>query len=60
MSLSSGEAMTHLDALWGKIAGGDRVMVWVMFCWETLPIIHVLSTIYLNITDEQAYSFVWW
>ncbi|KAF7659717.1 hypothetical protein LDENG_00294150 [Lucifuga dentata] len=44
-------------------AGGGSVMIWAMFCWETLcPGIHVdvtlTRTTYLNIAAEQAHPFM--
>uniref|UniRef100_A0A3Q3JTD4 Transposase Tc1-like domain-containing protein n=1 Tax=Monopterus albus TaxID=43700 RepID=A0A3Q3JTD4_MONAL len=44
-------------------ARGDSVMIWAMFCWETLgPVIHVditlTRTTYLNIVADQVHPFM--
>ena len=44
-------------------AGGGSVMLWAMFCWETLgPAIHMdinlTRVIYLNIIAEQVHPFM--
>ena len=48
---------------YGKKAGGGSMMLWAMFCWETLsPDIHVDVTLtrntYLNIVSDQVYPFM--
>ena len=46
-----------------KQSGGGRVMLWAMFCWETLgPAIHVdvtlTRTTYLSIVADRVHTFM--
>ncbi|KAJ8254683.1 hypothetical protein GJAV_G00196010 [Gymnothorax javanicus] len=48
----------------GKIpAGGEKVTLWAMFCWESLgPIVHLEASLtpdaYLNIVADQVHPFM--
>ncbi|MCI4388645.1 hypothetical protein PGIGA_G00088540 [Pangasianodon gigas] len=58
-----GEEMAPACTMGRMQAGGGSVMLWAMFCWETLgPGIHVDSilthTTYLNIVADQVHPFM--
>ncbi|KAJ8417445.1 hypothetical protein AAFF_G00286720 [Aldrovandia affinis] len=58
-----GEEMAPGYTMGRKQAGGGSVMLWAMFCWETLgPGIHVdvtlTRTTYLNIVANQVHPFM--
>ena len=58
-----GEEMAPGCTMGRRQAGGGSVMLWAMFCWETLgPGIHVdvtlTRTTYLNIVADQVHPFM--
>ena len=58
-----GEEMVPGCIMGRRQAGGGSVMLWTMFCWETLgPGIHVdvtlTRTTYLNIVADQVHPFM--
>ncbi|MCI4388573.1 hypothetical protein PGIGA_G00087550 [Pangasianodon gigas] len=58
-----GEEMAPGCTMGRRQAGRGSVMLWAMFCWETLgPVIHVdvtlTRTIYLNIAADQVHPFM--